>query len=436
MCVGARTLRIIGQPGHALLDRIVASAPDPPETLSPMLAGLRPTDAVPANCSEFHQRADGLRARARLAYHGAPVSRLPQVLVVALVVSMASVVASEGRAAEKTIGAAATAKACFKRGRTHYQLGEYREALREFKEAYRLRPDASFLYNIAQCHRQLGELADAIKFYGSYLREDPDAANRAEVERQIRELKAAAEKQQQQEQASAPPIAPVAPVSPEPASPPPPVAAAPATAPPAPATAAPPAPAPTPPPAAAQAGGAAVPAPISAPVVPAAPDVPREAELEVIPNPPEANIVVNHIPVATRGPVKLRLPPGLYSVALEREGFRGAEGAVTLIAGDHTALAGTLTETRTHGWNGLGHFFVVLGAVGGVTALVAYAGAERKPPGDSFNKWSSAATWSGVATITMATFAITCYVVDWLVNREKVEPGPPTLLLPVAKETP
>ena len=145
-----------------------------------------------------------------MAYHGAPVSRLPQVLAVALVVSMASVVASQGRAAEKTASVAATAKACYKRGRTHYQLGEYREALKDFKEAYRLRPDASFLFNIAQCHRQLGELADAIKLYSSYLREDPEAANRAEVERQIRELKAAAEKQQQQEQASILPVASLA----------------------------------------------------------------------------------------------------------------------------------------------------------------------------------------------------------------------------------
>jgi len=49
--------------------------------------------------------------------------------------------------------------------------------------------------------------------------------------------------------------------------------------------------------------------------------------------------------------VRLRPAAGLYSVALEREGFRGAEGAVTLIfAGDHAALAGTLTETKTHVW--------------------------------------------------------------------------------------
>jgi hypothetical protein len=348
------------------------------------------------------------------------------------VVSLTSVVASEGKAAEKTGSAAATAKACFKRGRTHYQLGEYREALKEFKEAYRLRPDASFLYNIAQCHRQLGEISDAIKLYGSYLREAPDAANRAEVERQIRELKATAEKQ---EQASAAPAAPPQPGSPEPASPLPSAAALPASKPPAPAAAATPAPAPTPMPLAGLAGSAAIPAYASAPMGARAPDVP--AELEVIPDPPEANILVNHIAVATHGPVKLRLPPGLYSVALEREGFRSAEGAVTLVGGDHARLAGTLTETRTHGWNSLGHAFVVLGVLSGAVAIAAHVEANRKPAGSSdFNKWASTQIWSEVGAITTLTLAATCYVLDWLVNRDKVEPGPPSMLLPAAKETP
>ena len=348
---------------------------------------------------------------------------------------MASVVASQGRAAEKTVGVAATAKACYKRGRTHYQLGEYREALKEFTEAYRLKPDASFLYNIAQCHRQLGELVDAIKFYSSYLREAPDAANRAEVERQIRELKSAAEKQQQQEQASVLPVTSLAPGSPESASPLPSAVAPPATAPPAPATAAPAAPASAPP--AGPGGSAAVPGYASTPMFPRAPDVPREAELEVIPDPPEANILVNHISVATHGPVKLRLPPGLYSVALEREGFRGAEGAVTLIAGDHAALAGTLTETRTHGWNGLGHFFVVMGVLSEATAIAAHVEANRKIAGSNdFNKWSTTETWTQVGFGVMAGFAVICYIVDWAVNVRKVDPGPPSLLLPAAKEKP
>jgi hypothetical protein len=348
---------------------------------------------------------------------------------------MASVVASQGRAAEKTVGVAATAKACYKRGRTHYQLGEYREALKEFKEAYRLKPDASLLYNIAQCHRQLGELADAIKFYGNYLREAPEAANRNEVERQVRELKAAAERQQQQEQASVLPVTSLAPGSPEPTSPLAPAATPSTAVPPGPATTAVPAPVPPPAPPAGSRGSTAVPSYASAPMVARAPDVP--AELEVIPDPPEANILVNHISVATRGPVKLRLPPGLYSVALEREGFRSAEGAVTLVGGDHARLAGTLTETRTHGWNGLGHTFVVLGVLSEAVAIAAHVEANRKISGSSdFNKWAAAETWSQVGAITTLTLAVTCYVVDWLVNRDKVDPGPPSMLLPAAKDNP
>ena len=151
----------------------------------------------------------------------------------------------------------------------HYQLGEYREALKEFKEAYRLKQDPSFLYNIAQCHRQLREYSEAIKLYGNYLREAPDADNRDEVERQIRDLKAAAEKQRQ-EQASAPPVAvpePIRPLTPVPA------AAAPGP------TAATPGPA----------AGAAVPAsPIpSASAGPAGLDGARDAQPEVIADPPE-----------------------------------------------------------------------------------------------------------------------------------------------------
>jgi tetratricopeptide (TPR) repeat protein len=124
---------------------------------------------------------------------------------VALTFSLATAVASEGRAADKTVGAAETAKAHYKQGRMHYQLGEYREALKEFREAYRLKQDASFLYNIAQCHRQLGEYSEAIKLYGNYLREAPDAGNRAEVERQIRALKPAAERQRHVQRCGKPP---------------------------------------------------------------------------------------------------------------------------------------------------------------------------------------------------------------------------------------
>lgn len=83
---------------------------------------------------------------------------------------------------------AQAAKVKFESGARHFDLSEYQEALADFKDAYRLKPDPAFLYNIAQCHRRLGQTEDAIAFYQSYLRRAPDAKNRDEVERRIHEL--------------------------------------------------------------------------------------------------------------------------------------------------------------------------------------------------------------------------------------------------------
>ena len=104
-----------------------------------------------------------------------------------------------------------------------------------FLEAYRLKPDPSFLFNIAQCHRKLGELNAALDFYRKYLRSLPNAPNRVEVERMISELRARAS------DADATPVAPIVPPIPVPAAAPAPVEAA-APGPVAPLTIAPPAP--------------------------------------------------------------------------------------------------------------------------------------------------------------------------------------------------
>ncbi len=72
---------------------------------------------------------------------------------------------------------------------SHYNLDEFEAALAEFREAYRVKPDSSFLFNIAQCYRKLGLRDAAIDFYRKYVRASPDANNRAEAERWIAELK-------------------------------------------------------------------------------------------------------------------------------------------------------------------------------------------------------------------------------------------------------
>lgn len=134
----------------------------------------------------------------------------------------------------------AEAKVHYDQGTVHFNLDEWPQAIQEFKAAYRLVPDAIFLYNIAQCHRKMGDGAEALSFYKKYLRERPDAPNRSEVEKRIDELEAAQAAQSKSREAPpaglAPPNLPA----------PPPTAAAPSEPPPAIAPSGPPAgPAPT-----------------------------------------------------------------------------------------------------------------------------------------------------------------------------------------------
>jgi tetratricopeptide (TPR) repeat protein len=82
----------------------------------------------------------------------------------------------------------AKARQAYRRGAQHYDLGEYREALANFKEAYREYEEPTFLFNIAQCHRQLNEHELAIRFYRTYLNRLPGAPNREEVRTTIAKL--------------------------------------------------------------------------------------------------------------------------------------------------------------------------------------------------------------------------------------------------------
>jgi tetratricopeptide (TPR) repeat protein len=109
----------------------------------------------------------------------------------------------------------ASARAHFERGQRLFKVSRYREALEEFKEAYLIKPDPSFLYNIAQCHRLLGERADAIMFYRRYLEAAPQSRNRPEVEKRIADL----EEANRPAASITPPPAAVAPPPPPPAAP-------------------------------------------------------------------------------------------------------------------------------------------------------------------------------------------------------------------------
>lgn len=85
------------------------------------------------------------------------------------------------------------ARELFREGSQHYNLGEYKEALTAFKDAYRNYEDPQLLFNVAQCERQLGQNAEAIASYRAYLRAQPDVANRDEVKQLIAGSQAALE---------------------------------------------------------------------------------------------------------------------------------------------------------------------------------------------------------------------------------------------------
>jgi tetratricopeptide (TPR) repeat protein len=80
------------------------------------------------------------------------------------------------------------ARAAYRKATQHYDLGEYQQALDEFKRAYRHFEDPAFLFNIAQCHRQLGDNQQAVREYRIYLVKKPRASNGDEVRALIAKL--------------------------------------------------------------------------------------------------------------------------------------------------------------------------------------------------------------------------------------------------------
>src|SRR5579883_1997628 len=97
----------------------------------------------------------------------------------------------------------AKARQLYESGMSHYNLGEYNDAVNDFREAYRHKQDPAFLFKIGQSYRQLGDPEKAAQSYRAYLRESKeiDPKKRAAVEKFIADAEAA----MQQKQANQPP---------------------------------------------------------------------------------------------------------------------------------------------------------------------------------------------------------------------------------------
>jgi tetratricopeptide (TPR) repeat protein len=114
---------------------------------------------------------------------------------------------------------AADAQKAFEDGKKAYNLGQFDKAIELWTRAYEIKPNAVFLYNIAQAHRQQRDFVKAILLYKSYLREAPDAPNRADVETKIADMQKLLD--EQNKAGDKPPQDALDPTKPPPEPPPP-----------------------------------------------------------------------------------------------------------------------------------------------------------------------------------------------------------------------
>jgi tetratricopeptide (TPR) repeat protein len=76
----------------------------------------------------------------------------------------------------------------YDRGTSLYNLGQFEEAISEYRKGYEQKADPVFLLNIGEAYRQLGADEKALFFYRRYLTSVPDAPNRAQIEEKIATL--------------------------------------------------------------------------------------------------------------------------------------------------------------------------------------------------------------------------------------------------------
>ncbi len=85
----------------------------------------------------------------------------------------------------------ASARQHFQRGVKFYKDADFRSALVEFQEAYRLSPNFRLLFNIGQTFEELGDFAGAVKSFREYVSQggsELGKARRAEVEKDLARL--------------------------------------------------------------------------------------------------------------------------------------------------------------------------------------------------------------------------------------------------------
>jgi tetratricopeptide (TPR) repeat protein len=80
------------------------------------------------------------------------------------------------------------AKARFKQGRAHQDVGQYELAAVEYKAAYDLDPRPEMLFNIAQAFRLAGKKEEALDYFKRYLDVQPEGAGADEARKHVAAL--------------------------------------------------------------------------------------------------------------------------------------------------------------------------------------------------------------------------------------------------------
>src|SRR5215831_17750226 len=80
------------------------------------------------------------------------------------------------------------ARVHYAKGRVQYDLGEYDQAIAEFKEAYAIASLPGLLYDIAQAYRKKGDCRLALATYVSYQRLEANPHDPELLQRQIDEM--------------------------------------------------------------------------------------------------------------------------------------------------------------------------------------------------------------------------------------------------------
>lgn len=106
-------------------------------------------------------------------------------------IALATVAASSGLAHAQTSAEKREAKVQIATGMDHYRAGEYREAVRAFRLAFQVLPDAGsgLTWNIARSYEELGDVTNAVHYFGVFLERYPEDRSADEAQRKLGELR-------------------------------------------------------------------------------------------------------------------------------------------------------------------------------------------------------------------------------------------------------